>query len=178
MAKSSPITYSLSIPKHPSEILSFTKMALAHILEHRELDVPEQQRIKLILIELVTNTIKHASGADSEIKLMIDHLTLTIHKMEKGVQIEFMSSGQQIPFEEIDKTIRIAFSEENKHHIKTLGKYKFKFLNPLHEGLNIEDIPEHFGFYIITLAADSFIYQYHPEINENQYIIKINIPGK
>lgn len=178
MAKSLPITIELDIPKHPSEILSFTKMVLSNILSHRELDIAEQRRIKLILIELVTNTIKHASGADSQIKLLIDHLTLTIHKLEKGLQIEFMSSGQQIPFEEIDKTISISFSEENKHHIKTLGKYKFKFLHPGREGLNIEDIPEHFGFYIITLASDSFVYQYNPESTENQYTIKINIPGK
>lgn len=177
MAKSLPITLELDIPKHPSEILGFTKMVLNNILSHRDLDVAQQQRIKMILIELVTNTIKHAAGVDSQIKLLIDHLTLTIHKLEKGLQIEFMSS-QQIPFEEIDKTIRIAFSEENRHHVKTLGKYKFKFLHPDREGLNIEHMPEHFGFYIITLASDSFIYQYHPESGENQYIVKINIPGK
>lgn len=153
-------------------------MVLGSILAHRELDVSEQQRIKLILIELVTNTIKHASGADSQIKLCIDHLTLTIHKLEKGMQIEFISSGQQIPFEEIDKTISISFSEENKHQVKTLGKYEFEFLNPVQHGKEIDSIPEHFGFYIITLASDSFIYQYDPGSKENRYTIKINIPGK
>ncbi len=175
MDKSLPIILELDIPKHTDEILSFTKSVLAKILSHKELTVAQQRRIKMIVIELVTNSIKHASGADSQIKLLIDHPTLTIQKLEKGLQIEFTSSHQQIPFEELDKTIRISFSEENKHHIKTLDKYKFKFLNPLTEGLSIDDMPEHFGFYIITLASDSFIYQYDPDSNENQYIVRINI---
>ena len=178
MDKNLPVTFELDIPKHPSKILDFTKMVLANTLSHRDLDISQQQRIKMILIELVTNTIKHSCGADSHIKLLIEQLTLTIHKREKGMQIEFVSSGQQIPFEEIDKTIKISFSEENNHQIKTLGKYKFEFLQPIKDNSNIDEIPEHFGFYIITLASDSFIYQYLPESNENQYTVKINIPGK
>src|SRR5215217_34147 len=173
MKNAFPISLILQIPKHPDEILSFTKSALAEIMKCKELDIDHQRRIKIILVELVTNSIKHSLNTDSQIKLIIDHPSLTIQKLEKGLQIEFTSSEQQIPFEEIDKTIKISFSKENKHHIQTLDKYKFKFLNPFAEGLDIEHMPEHFGLYIITLASDSFIYQYDPESKENRFTVNI-----
>lgn len=175
MADALPIILELSIPRTTDEILNFTKSTLAQILAHKKLDISQQRRIKLILIELVTNSIKHDIDNNSKMMLFIDHPTLTIQKLEKGLKIEFKSSAQQIPFKEIDKTIDIAFSEENKHHIQTLDKYKFRFLNPFTEGLHIEKMPEHFGFYIITLASDSFIYQYDPEKGENRYIIDLNL---
>jgi hypothetical protein len=177
MDKTLPIILELDVPKHADEILSFTKTVLSAILAHKDLTKAQQQRIKLIVVELVTNSIKHAVGKTSQIKLLIDHPTLTIQKLEKGLQIEFTSSHQQIPFAEIDKTINIAFSEENKYQIQTLDKYKFQFLNSPSAAVNIEDIPEHFGFYIITMASDSFVYQYDPISKENQYIVRINTSG-
>lgn len=175
MNNSLPILLELQVPKRADEILSFTKSVLSKIMDCKELNIKQQRKIKLILIELVTNSIKHSTNADSRIKLIIDNPSLTIQKLEKGLQIEFTSNEQQIPFEEIDKTIKISFSKENKHHIQTLDKYKFKFLNPFAEDIDIEQMPEHFGFYIITLASDSFIYQYDPEAKENHYIVNIKI---
>ncbi len=164
-----------NVPKHADEILSFTREVMQQIMDCRELDLPTQRRIKMILIELVTNSIKHSGAAGSQIRLVVDEPSVTIQKKEQGVQIEFTSSEQQIPFEEIDKTIKISFSTENKHHVKTLDRYKFRFLDPFKEGLNIEHMPEHFGFYIITLASDSFVYQYDPDKRENHYIVNIDI---
>lgn len=175
MAKSFPILLELQTPESVDEIYSFTKSVLEKINAHKELNQDQQQRIKMILIELVTNSIKHSEEGTSQIKLVIDHPSLTIQKLEKGLQIEFSSGSQQIPFPEIDKKLKISFSEENKHHIQTLDQYKFKFLNPYLEGLTIEHMPEHFGFYIITMASDSFIYQYDPEVKENRYIVNIDL---
>ncbi|TKC09333.1 hypothetical protein [Pedobacter frigoris] len=175
MENSFPIIVELETPRNADDIFTFTKSVLEKILKYKDLDLAQQRRIKLILIELVTNSIKHSYDGTSQIKLVIDHPSLTIQKFEKGLQIEFSSSSQQIPFEDIDKTLKISFSEQNKHHIQTLDKYKFRFLNPyIEKGLNIEHMPEHFGFYIITLASDSFIYQYDPDVKENRYIVNIN----
>lgn len=175
MEKSFPIILEVETPQHVDEIYSFTVSVMDKIAEHKELDVEQRRRIKMILIELVTNSIKHSETGVSKIKLVIDQPHLTIQKFEKGLQIEFSCASQQFPFQEMDKTLKISFSEENRHHIQTLGKYKFKFLNPYVEGLSIEHMPEHFGFYIITMASDSFIYQYDPEIKENRYIVNLNI---
>lgn len=174
MNESFPIVLELETPQNAEQIYPFTQKVLGKILDYKSLDSNTQSRIKMILIELITNSIKHSSDADSQIRLVIDHPVLTIQKFEKGLQIEFSSGCQQIPFEEVDKILKISFSEQNKHQIQPLGKYKFKFLGPYTEELTLHQIPEHFGFYIITLASDSFIYQYNPETKVNQYTVKLN----
>jgi len=175
MTKSFPIIVELEVPQKAEEILSFTKTVIAKINQHKSLNSEQQGRIKMILIELVTNSIKHGNEGVSQIRLVIDQPSLTIQKSEKGLHIKFSSSSQQIPFKEIDQRLKISFSEQNRHHIQTLDTYKFKFLNPYLEGLTIEHMPEHFGFYIITMASDSFIYQYDPETKENSFLVHLNL---
>ncbi|TDQ11992.1 ATP-binding protein [Pedobacter metabolipauper] len=171
-----PVTIDLEIPNDIDKLYDYAKRVLANILEHVELDVSQQQRIKLILVELVTNSIKHTSDPNTQLQLIIDHPHLSIQKMEKGLQIQFSASSPQIPFENIDHILKISFSQENKHQIQPLDQYRFRFLNPFKdEGLSIDHMPEHFGLYIITLASDSFIYQYDPQLKENRYIVNIDL---
>jgi hypothetical protein len=170
-----PITVKLDIPNDPEKIIEHTKHILSNILEHVSLDLGYQRRIKLILIELITNSIKHSPEAFTSIQLIIDERHLSIQKIEKGIKIAFSASSPQIPFENVNNILNISFSESNRHNIQPLGQYKFKFLKPNHEEKpDIEQIPEHFGLYIITMAADSFVYQYDPEQGENTYIVHLN----
>lgn len=170
-----PITIDVEIPNDPDKIYEYTKHILSLIMGHLQLDLSQQRRIKLILVELITNSIKHCSGHPTQFQLIIDSPQLSILKLEKGLQIEF-SSAQQIPFENIKEKLRISFSESNNHEIQPLDRYRFKFLNPIrNDELSLDKMPEHFGFYIITLASDSFIYQYDPDMKENRYIVNIKV---
>ena len=170
-----PIVIDVEIPNNPDKIYDYTKHILELILGHIDLDLSHQRRIKLIVVELITNSIKHANEHPTQIQLIIDHPQLSILKLDKGLQIEF-SSPQQIPFENIEQTLKISFSESNNHEIQPLDEYRFRFLNPIHDSeLSLDKMPEHFGFYIITLASDSFIYQYDPEIKENRFIVSIKV---
>jgi len=170
-----PITINLDIPNDPEKIYEYTKNVLASILEHIALDLGYQRRIKLILIELITNSIKHSNEANTSIQLLIDQPHLSIQKIEKGLKIAFSASSPQLPFEDVESILNISFSESNRHNIQPLGEYKFKFLKPdPEEKPDMEQMPEHFGLYIITLASDSFIYQYDPELRENTYIVHLN----
>lgn len=170
-----PITLNLVIPNDPKMIYEYTKNLLGSVLEHVDLDLGYQRRIKLIIIELLTNSIKHSKEATTVIQLVITQPHLSIHKIEKGLKIEFSSNSPQIPFEDVENTLNISFSESNTHNIQPLGAYKFKFLKPAaEEELDITHMPEHFGLYIITLAADSFVYQYDPDLGENTYTVRLN----
>ncbi len=170
-----PITIDVEIPNDTDKIYDYTKHILDIIMEHLHLDLSHQRRIKLIIVELITNSIKHSNGLPTQFQLIIDHPQLSILKLEKGLQIEF-SSPQQIPFENIEQKLHISFSESNNHEIQPLDRYRFRFLNPIRKDeLSLDRMPEHFGFYIITLASDSFIYQYDPEMKENRYIVNIKI---
>ena len=168
-----PITINLEIPNDPEKIYECTKSILANIQEHVALDLGYQRRIKMIVIELITNSIKHASGDLTQIHLTIDHPSLSIQKIEKGVKIEFSAPSPQIPFKELGKTLNVSFSDVKKHDIQPLSPYKFQFLKPAEtDAVDIDHIPEHFGLYIITKAADQFTYQYDPELGESSFVVQ------
>ncbi len=170
-----PITITLEIPNNPDKISEYTRTILSSIQEHMALDIGYQRRIKLIMIELMTNSIKHTTEKNTIIEMTIDYLHLSIQKIEKGLKIQFSASSPQLPFEELDKILNVSFSEANKHHIQPLSEFKFKFLKPCEEDdMTIDQIPEHFGLYIITMASDSFVYQYNPELGENSFIVHLN----
>jgi hypothetical protein len=172
----SPILVDLNIQNDPEKIFENTKNILSIILEHISLNIEYQQRIKLILIELITNSIKHSQEKFTAIHLVIDQPRLSIQKIEKGLKIAFSAGSPQIPFENIQKKVKISFSEENRHHIQPLGEYKFEFLKPdPKENPDLDQMPEHFGFYIITLAADTFVYQYDPDLKQSSYIVHLNL---
>jgi hypothetical protein len=171
-----PITINLTIPNDPEKIYEYTTGVLSSILEHVELDLGYQRRVKLIMIELITNSIKHSKEDSTTIQLVIDQPHLSIQKIEKGLKIAFSGNSPQLPFSDVENILNISFSEANIHNIQPLGEYKFRFLKPSQEeNPNLSHIPEHFGLYIITLAADSFVYQYDPESKENSYIIHLNL---
>ena len=109
-----------------------------------------------------------------EIRLTIDHPQLTIEKVDVGLQIKF-KGAEQIPFEEVDKTIKVYFSKANSLDIKIVDPYRFKFMDAFRENMNIEQLPEHFGLYIITMASDNFEYQHDPESRENTFIVNVKL---
>lgn len=169
------IYINLKIPNDPDGILIYVNEVISALEERIELNLELVRNIKLILVELVTNSIKHSKDENALIEVSINHPTLTIQKVDKGLQIEFAGDGHNIPFVDVNKTVMVSFSENKKHHIKILDKYQFKFLDAYKEGISIDYMPEHFGLYIITLASDSFVYQHDPKLQENRFIVNLKL---
>jgi len=165
----------IKIPKTAEGILPYVNEVLGLLHQHIELSEDKVRKIKLIIIELVTNSIKHSKDDNALIEFTFNHPTLTIQKVDKGLQIEFAGDSEQIPFVELDRTIQVHLSESQQHHIKIIDPYRFKFVDNYQEGMSIEFMPEHFGLYIITLASDSFIYEHNPESLENRFIVHLNL---
>jgi len=178
MAYPSSLHIAIKIPNRPEDILEYVNHVIQKLDEQVPLDIALKRKIRLILIELVTNSIKHSEDDEALIRLSFDHPTLTIQKVDKGLQIQFASQSQQIPFVDINKTIQVSFSEEKKQHIKVMDEYQFEFLDAYKEGLDINAMPEHFGLYIITLASDRFIYRHDPALKENRFIVNLNLQGE
>ena len=174
MSDTSPIKIGLKIPNDPDEIQSYTLEVVNTISRHVSLTPKVQRKIKLILVELVTNSIKHSKDPDALIMLTINHPQLTIEKVDVGLQIRF-ASAEQIPFKDVDQTARISFSEKNSYDIKIMDQYRFKFIDTFKDHMDINHMPEHFGLYIITVASDGFEYQHNPESKENIFIVNINL---
>ena len=175
MKEPSSIQIGLKIPKDAEGILAYVHEVLELLKAQVILDEDKIRKIKLILVELVTNSIKHSEDENASIEFTFSHPTLTIQKVDKGLQIEFAGDSEQIPFVELDRTIKVHLSESQPHHIKILDPYRFRFIDNYKEGITIDFLPEHFGLYIITLASDSFIYQHDPDLLENRFIVHLNL---
>lgn len=163
------------IPARADEILDYVNHVIDALEVQVQLNLEVKRNIKLILVELVTNSIKHSKDNDASIRVSFNHPTLTIQKVDKGLQIEFESQSQQIPFVDINKTIQVSFSKRKKQHIKVLDQYQFEFIDAYKEGMSLTEIPEHFGLYIITMASDRFIYQHDPNLKENRFIVNLTL---
>ncbi len=174
MKNTTPIKIGLKIPKDPDEIQEYTLEVINTLSKHVPLSENVRRKIKLILVELVTNSIKHSTDPEALIRLTINHPELTIEKVDIGLQIKFRGA-EQIPFDEADKTIKVHFNELNSLDIKILDPYRFKFIDAFKENMNIDHMPEHFGLYIITMASDNFEYQHDPESQENTFIVNVKL---
>lgn len=174
MKQSTPIKIGLKIPTNPDDIQEYTKEVINTLSRHVTITEDIGRKIKLILVELVTNSIKHSEDPHAEIRLTINHPQLTIEKVDVGLQIKF-KSADQIPFEEVNKTIKVDFTEVSSLHIKIVDPYRFRFLDAYQENMGIEQLPEHFGLYIITMASDSFEYQHDPRSKENTFIVNVKL---
>lgn len=175
MKEPSTLHIATKIPNRSEGILEYVSQVLQGLEEQIVLSNKVKRNIKLILVELVTNSIKHSKDDEALIRVSFNHPTLTIQKVDKGLQIKFASNSQQIPFVDINKTIQVSFSEKKKQHIKIMDHYEFEFVDAYKEGLDINDMPEHFGLYIITLASDRFVYQHDPDSKENRFIVNLDL---
>lgn len=175
MEESSSLHLAKKIPNSPEGIMDYVSHVLQSLEEQITLSNKVKRNIKLILVELVTNSIKHSNDDEAHIRVSFNHPTLTIQKVDKGLQIQFGSNSQQIPFVDINKTIQVSFSEKKKQHIKVMDHYEFEFIDAYKEGLTLNEMPEHFGLYIITLASNRFVYQHDPDSKENRFIVNINL---
>ena len=175
MKEPSSLHIAKKIPSRVEELLDYVNHVLQTLEEQVSLSTGVKRNIKLILVELVTNSIKHSNDNEALIQVIFNHPTLTIQKVDKGLQIQFASNSHQIPFVDVNKTIQVSFSERKKQHIKVLDQYQFEFIDAYKEGLSINEMPEHFGLYIITLASDRFVYQHDPASMENRFIVNLNL---
>jgi len=175
MKEPSSLPIAKKIPARADEILDYVQYVLHTVEEQVALSLEAKRNIKLILVELVTNSIKHSKDDEASIQVIINHPTLTIQKVDKGLQIQFASNSHQIPFVDVNKTIQVSFSEKKKQHIKVLDRYEFEFVDAFKEGISLEEMPEHFGLYIITLASNRFVYQHDPTSMENRFIVNLNL---
>jgi hypothetical protein len=175
MDNPSSLHIAIKIPNRAEDILEYVNHVVKALHEQVAISTAVQRNVKLILVELVTNSIKHSNDEEALIQVSFNHPTLTIQKVDKGLQIQFASHSQQIPFVDINKTIQVSFDEQKKQHIKVLDRYQFEFLDAYKEGLDIHAMPEHFGLYIITLASDRFVYQHDPKLMENRFIVNLDL---
>lgn len=168
------VKFDLDITGQPELIHSFINDAIFKIEQIVSISDKLRHRIKLILIELLTNSIKHSLISKGKIIVSVEQKSIKITLINKGTS--FLSAiGKQLDICNIGEVIEVFFSETNNHHIKIIDKNKLEFLNPYEHNFRTEELKDHYGLHIITLASNCFLYEYDIENRENIFIVLFEI---
>lgn len=167
-----PVIIRAEIPESPEEINNFIKQLIELVKQYVSLKTSVERNYKLILVELITNTIKHVKkGEGSNLELYFDDPRIEIIKTDKSYTLVF--DNMTMPFNSFNKHLTV-FLSGNKHDILVLDYYKFQFLERQQQELNsLETLPEHYGLKIITAASEKFIYEYKPSTKENIFSVSM-----
>lgn len=155
--------------------------AIAYLEEHTSLDDVTASKVRMVLVELLTNAIKHSGnkGTDIGIELCKDRIIIT--KTDEGYPLNIFADGVDLnwPLPGIHHGGRIinVYGDGNLL-LKGLleGNCVVKFF--VKEGSveeNINNLPEHFGLMIMAQVSDSFTYEFDINNCSNKFKASITL---
>jgi anti-sigma regulatory factor (Ser/Thr protein kinase) len=128
-------------------------------------------KAKIIVTELLTNSLKHAGVNSTIINVKISEHDLSILKIDFGNPLSLIQKNYPV-------NTKIPISNDILHTLYAIldsGKNIHFFCDEINmeDILAVENIVEHFGLLIITKAADKFTYHYNEQTKENLFEITI-----
>ena len=138
-------------------------------------DFKRLSKFKLVIMELLTNAIKHHNeGAILELETQEDHII--IKKTDKGRPFIFTDAISATPYSfpltGIDKPKRVQALLGNNYKMDILikGDNLIEFLEiPEVDYLSIQEVPENFGLLVIRKCVTTFHYQFNTPAGENTF---------
>ena len=127
---------------------------------------------KIILTELITNSLKHSNSINTKIIINITVKNIQISKIDYGVPLSL------ITYSNSGKT-KVPVINDALHTLYAVPKEQNKVTfmceeNKMIDILSIDNIMEHFGLLIITKASDRFVYSYDPDAKSNTFTALLN----
>lgn len=124
-------------------------------------------KAKMIVSELLTNSIKHANSEFTIIELLADRDTFIIKRIDTGKPFNLKNPDSaedmlQWPLTNNAETpIKIHADQLNGLFAHVVSPYSLKFsaVNYTDGAVIFPDISEHYGLMIICRASDNFIYE-------------------
>jgi hypothetical protein len=130
-------------------------------------------KAKVILTELLTNALKHSGSKSALIDIKVTKKTLTITKTDYGTPLLLIAQTNSI-----NKKVPVTNDVLHILYAKSIAENQVKFSfkeNKLDEVLVIDNVAEHFGFLIITKAADRFIYKHEHSSQANIFSVLVKV---
>jgi hypothetical protein len=162
-----------------NEIISFLKIHL-----------PSEQyafkisNCKQILIELLTNAVKHSNADSTLLHVNISDKSIEITKTDKGRKfylnnytswpplswpLERKYIGERIKIYEDDISNLYAIIQSENRIVFDVEEY------PINKVNSSSNLLEHYGLLIMAKFSNEFFYLYNPDNNTNQFTTIINV---
>jgi anti-sigma regulatory factor (Ser/Thr protein kinase) len=155
-----------------------------YIQQHTKVNEATQAKLKMILVELLTNALKHASQTTTTIKIELtggDRIVIQKTDTGNGLAIQCGNNLLEWPLPGVHHTDNIItiYSDSNatlKAKLKDNCNLQF-FIEEIEEAgpIDINNLAEHFGLMIITRAADTFTYHFDINTCSNHFVVSIAV---
>lgn len=149
------------------------------------LDESVLQKVKMVLVEMMTNAIKHSGDTESLIKIDLSEAQIVISKSDTGntmaIDIYGLKWDWPLPgIHHLNTRLNIYQQNESRLMAILIGNCRLQFYIDKEENLNdssfdIKNIHEHFGLMIITRACKSFEYFFDIGNCTNNFIATVSI---
>lgn len=172
------IVHQFFLPNTQQSIVPSVKNILGFINSNLQKDnIADDVSFKaeVIIIELLTNSLKHAGNTETFIDVIIDKESILIKKKDFGNRF---NPGNITPLL-LKPGYRAQLSKDDLHSmyavVESADQIRFICEEINKDGpLAFNGIIEHFGLLIITKTADEFIYQYDNTLGLNCFNVRIN----
>lgn len=159
-----------------AELYPLTMAVVDFLKQERSVGQNEIQKVKLVLMELLTNSLKHCGGVQTTIEAAVSNERIILTRTDAGNPIAITSDG-----------CRLEWPLPGNHHAgRTIyfygddsGTLSGALKNNCHIQFFIEEtgnnetdmlnLPEHFGLMILTKASSSFEYEFNIDTLTNKF---------
>jgi anti-sigma regulatory factor (Ser/Thr protein kinase) len=130
--------------------------------------------IEMVIIELLTNAIKHTGDTEISVNISISNEHLTIEKSDYGNP--FNPNGFLSRLTNTGSKVQISRDDLYSIYalIETDNQARF-ICEENNTALSFTDIIEHFGLLIITRSAEEFTYRYNPATGLNTFRVIMHL---
>jgi hypothetical protein len=163
---------------------------LNEIISYLKIHLPSEQyafkisNCKQILIELLTNAVKHSHADTTILTVCINGKAIEITKSDKGRKfylnnytswpplswpLEKKYVGEKIKIYEDDISNLYAVIKSENRIVFDIEEY------PINKVTSNSNLLEHYGLLIMAKFSNEFFYVYNPETNLNQFTTIINV---
>jgi anti-sigma regulatory factor (Ser/Thr protein kinase) len=168
------------------ELYNLTLAIVNNISETVKVDEHLAFKLKMVLVELLTNSLKHSGQNETTLETELSADKIIIKKTDRGEAFAINTAQAQlkwpVPAENVGGSIVIYEDAIASLNVTIPQASKAIFFVKDHELVDagtdsINTLSEHFGLLIITRACNSFRYEFDPKNGTNHFIASLLTNG-
>jgi anti-sigma regulatory factor (Ser/Thr protein kinase) len=156
---------------------------IAYVHQYAQVSEAITARLKMIMVELLTNAIKHANQSTTAIKVELTGNKVSIQKKDPGNGLAILCGENLLEWplpgvHHAGKIITIYNNGDTALKAKLKDNCNLQFFIEETENVHPVDIntlAEHFGLMIITRACDTFTYHFDVDSCTNNFIGSVTL---
>jgi two-component sensor histidine kinase len=167
---------------HADGLYPLVTEVIEYITQKEKIGDDTVSKLKLVLVELLTNSLKHSGGDKTTIEVATKGNQITIKKTDSGKGLTIRCGENllewPLPGKHHANRMLIVYTDANavlKAKLTNNCCLQFFIEETEQTGpLDINALTEHFGLMIITRACQAFVYEFDIHSCTNNFTVSIN----